>query len=112
MLVACESKTDEFWKNHPHAQSPDKKAVVYQSSFKEDGLYRVAVTTWIEVGFMKGGAGIFDIRLDTLEDLKFEWTSDTSVKITYPDNARVLRQEKQTYFAGRNTHISYKVGRK
>jgi hypothetical protein len=112
LFFGCKSEIDNILKNYPSALSPDKKAVVYQTSFKEDGVYRISLGTLIETCFAKGGAGIFDIQLDTVENLKFVWTSDTTLKVIYPNYAKVLRQKKQSYFAGRNIQISYEIEQK
>lgn len=109
MFLACNSEIDSFLKDFPSSLSPDKKAVIYQTTFEEKGAFRISLGTWIETPFAKGGAGFFDIHLDSIEDLKFEWTSDTSIKVVYPIYAKVLRQEKQSYFAGRNIHIDYEI---
>ena len=107
ILFGCKSEIDNYLKNYPSALSPDKKAIVYQTSFKEDGVFRVSLATWIETAFASGGGGIFDIQLDSIENLKFYWTSDTTIMVTYPSYAKVLRQNRQTYFFGRNIHINY-----
>lgn len=109
VFSGCRSQIDDFLKNYPSSLSPDKNAIVYQTSFPEDGAYRVSLGTWIETDFGNGGAGIFDIQLDTIEDLKFNWLSDTSILVVYPPYAKVLRQDTITFFGGRNIHISYEV---
>ncbi|MCR6642008.1 MAG: hypothetical protein NVV82_24235 [Sporocytophaga sp.] len=111
-LLGCKSTKDNILENYPSAQSPDKKAVVYQTSFEENGIYKVSLGTWIESAFATGGSGIFDIQMDTIENLKFEWTSDSSIKVVYPSYGKVLRQERQCYFAGKDIYINYEIDSK
>lgn len=103
------SVREEIEKKSPSWVSPDEKALIYQSNYEENGTINISLTTWVETGLMKGGAGIFNMKNNKLDTLKVMWTSDTSATIEYPNTATVSRQESKTYFAGRTIHLTYKA---
>jgi hypothetical protein len=62
---------------------------------------------WFKQNFSQGGTGIFDLKTNKPDTLEIKWLSDSDKQIWVPKETKVLRQENQIYFFGRNIQIKY-----
>lgn len=109
ITFACSNTFEEIQEKHPHKVSPDKNAIIYQSSYQEkDDNYNVAIMAWFKQSFSQGGTGIFDLKTNKLDTLDIKWLSNSTIQIWVPKEAQMLRQEGHIHFLGRNLQIKYR----
>lgn len=102
---ACRNTDFPEWLlNNPHAISPDGKAALYIHT-ADSG--RISVASWVHTDMATGGAGIFDLICPSNKEINLRWISDSLAEITYPRDARVIRQEFNSFFGGRSFQLRY-----
>jgi len=89
-----------------HAISPDGKAALYESIINGNN---VSVGTWVIADIGSGGAGVFDIQTPDSSGVNLSWLSESTALVKYPQDAKIIRQEDSTFFAGRTIYLNYSV---
>ena len=107
LAVSCTQQSPDWLAELPQATSPDGNAIVYQSIVSDTAGATISVATWVAKDIGNGGAGIFDIRVDSAYTLAISWTNDSTVNIKYPKSGAIIRQEMHSYFGGRRTRFIY-----
>jgi len=104
-IQSCSSGWPDWLLKRPHAISPDGKAAVYQNLNNQNNRYKISVSTWVLGPWAAGGSGVFDYYYPSPAEAMLRWVDDSTVVIRYPEDAEIIRQERQTYFMGRHTNI-------
>lgn len=109
LLTNCnlDSFSDEIKQTKHHIISPDKKAILYQEEFNDNGKISISLTTLVNQKGNYGGNGILNIKVTKSINLKMKWLNDSLVRIKIPKKAIVLTNKKSAYFYGRKTYFEY-----
>jgi len=103
LIIACSANKDNALGNKMISSSPNEEVTINEYTYKEDGIYHLA----LYVDFGLGGAGLFDIETTTARTCKVIWTSEDSIKIMYPSDAKIIRKEDKVYYLGRTIVAEY-----
>lgn len=108
-VISCRQDRPDWMDDHYHITSPDGDAFIYRSIHEVDNNYQTSLATWIIVSPAQGGCGVFDVKGPSPAVIDFQWTSDSTVLISYDPTLEIIQQENECYFYGRIIKFTYQA---
>lgn len=107
IFIGCNFGMPDWLEDFNHSISPDGKAAVYHSVQEFDGKFKISMYSQRNHRGISGGAGLFDFYYSKSVNLRFNWINDSTVNVSYPGDADILRKESQDYYFGKIIYVNH-----
>jgi hypothetical protein len=107
IFFGCSFGMPDWLEDFNHTISPDGEAAIYHSVEEFDGKFKISMYSHRNHRGISGGAGLFDFYYPESVNLKFRWINDSTVNVSYPSDAEILRKDSQDYYFGKIIYINY-----